>query len=50
MKPMIWHPEEKDQRINQYLAQINHAPYPLIFGIMAILMVLMVSFVLLGIF
>lgn len=27
MKPMIWHPEEKDQKVNQYLEQINHAPY-----------------------
>lgn len=27
MKPMIWHPEERDQKVNQYLDQINHAPY-----------------------
>jgi hypothetical protein len=30
MKPMIWHPEEKDAKVNQYLAQMNHAPYELI--------------------
>jgi F0F1-type ATP synthase assembly protein I len=30
MKPMIWHPEEKDAKVNQYLDQMNHAPYGLI--------------------
>lgn len=30
MKPMIWHPEEKDAKVNQYLDQMNHAPYELI--------------------
>lgn len=30
MKPMIWHPEEKDTKVNQYLDQMNHAPYGLI--------------------
>ena len=27
MKDMIWHPEEKDRKVNQYLENINHAPY-----------------------
>lgn len=27
MKPMIWHPEEKDARVNEYLSKVNHAPY-----------------------
>jgi hypothetical protein len=30
MKSMIWHPEEKDEKVNQYLAQTNHAPYEVI--------------------
>lgn len=30
MKPMIWRPEDKDQRVNQYLDKMNHAPYPTI--------------------
>ena len=34
MKPMIWHPEEKDQKVNQYLEQINHAPYPTIMALL----------------
>jgi hypothetical protein len=27
MKSMTWHPEEKDQKVNQYLEKTNHAPY-----------------------
>jgi hypothetical protein len=27
MKPMIWHPEDKDSRIRQYFNATNHAPY-----------------------
>jgi Fe2+ transport system protein B len=27
MRPMIWHPEAKDQKVNRYLDSINHAPY-----------------------
>jgi ABC-type enterobactin transport system permease subunit len=30
MKPMIWHPEEKDAAVNQYLDKANHAPYGVI--------------------
>lgn len=34
MKSMIWHPEEKDSQVNEYLAKANHAPYPAIAGIL----------------
>ncbi|MDJ0531318.1 MAG: hypothetical protein QNJ70_02270 [Xenococcaceae cyanobacterium MO_207.B15] len=30
---MIWHPEEKDQKVNQYLEKTNHAPYELIIAV-----------------
>jgi F0F1-type ATP synthase assembly protein I len=30
MKPMVWHPEEKDAKVNQYLDEMNHAPYGMI--------------------
>jgi hypothetical protein len=30
MKPMVWHPEEQDSKVNAYLEKINHAPYPTI--------------------
>ncbi len=31
MRPMIWHPEEKDQKVNRYLDSTTRAPY---FGLM----------------
>lgn len=34
MRSMIWHPEEKDSKVNQYLDQANHAPYPAIAGLL----------------
>ena len=34
MKSMIWHPEEKDSQVNEYLEQANHAPYPTIAGVL----------------
>lgn len=30
MKPMIWHPEPKDKKVNEYIDKTNRAPY---FGI-----------------
>jgi hypothetical protein len=27
MTPMVWHPKERDQQVNQYLDTVNHAPY-----------------------
>jgi hypothetical protein len=33
MKPMTWHPEEKDEKVNQYLSQVNRAPYATIFAV-----------------
>ncbi len=34
MKPMTWHPEEKDEKVNQYLNHVNRAPYPTIFAVL----------------
>jgi hypothetical protein len=50
MKPMIWHPEEKDKKVNEYLAQINHAPYPTILAIGFILFLFLTLFMLLAAF
>lgn len=36
MRSMIWHPEEKDSKVNEYLEQANHAPYPAIAGLLAV--------------
>jgi hypothetical protein len=30
MKQMIWRPEPQDEKVRQYFAQVNHAPYPTI--------------------
>ncbi len=27
---MVWHPEEKDRKVNEYLEATNHAPYAVI--------------------
>jgi hypothetical protein len=50
MRPMIWHPEAKDQRVKKYLDHINHAPYfGITIGILGVFM-LFTTVVLLGIF
>lgn len=50
MKPMIWHPEEKDSKVNQYLEQINHAPYITIVAVILGMFCLFTFMVLLGSF
>lgn len=44
MKPMIWHPESKDQKINQYLEQTNREPW---LAILAGILVVVCAFTLL---
>ena len=35
MKPMIWHPDPQDEKVNQYLDQVNHEPWlAIVAGIM----------------
>lgn len=47
MKDMIWHPEEKDAKVNEYLNTTNHAPYAaiaaIIFGVFCLFTILMLS-------
>jgi hypothetical protein len=50
MKPMIWHPEDKDVAVNQYLEQLNHAPYAMIIALLLVLFSGFTLLVLLGIF
>jgi len=50
MKPMIWKPEEHDQRFNKYLERINHAPYELIFALLLGLFCVFTLVVVIGIF
>ena len=44
MKPMIWHPESKDKKVNQYLDRINREPWV---DIIAGILILVCSFTLL---
>ena len=48
MKSMIWHPEEKDEQVNQYLEQTNHAPYALIAAIVMGLFCVFTLLILMG--
>ena len=48
MTPMVWHPEERDQRVNHYLDNINHAPYATIFAILLGLFCSLTFLVLIG--
>lgn len=50
MKDMIWHPEEKDAKVNKYLEQVNHAPYPAIAAISLGIVCLFTLLVLFGTF
>ncbi|MGF1538879.1 MAG: hypothetical protein ACFCU5_00265 [Pleurocapsa sp.] len=50
MKSMIWHPEEQDQKVNQYLAQTNRAPYATIIAVAFSIFCLFTLLVLFGTF
>lgn len=50
MKPMIWHPEEKDQKVNEYFSQVNRAPYGTITLVVLGVFVIFTFMVLVGIF
>lgn len=50
MKPMIWHPEPQDRKVNQYLDQTNREPWIAIVGISLVLMFSFTLLILLGTF
>jgi hypothetical protein len=50
MKPMIWHPEPQDQKVNQYLDKSNHEPWLVIVGIALMIVCSFTFLVLLGTF
>ena len=50
MKPMIWHPESKDKKVNQYLNRINREPWLFILAAILVLMCVFTLLVLLGTF
>jgi hypothetical protein len=50
MKPMIWHPEPKDKKVNQYLDRINREPWLFILAAILVLVSIFTLLVLLGTF
>ncbi|BAU64234.1 unknown protein [Stanieria sp. NIES-3757] len=48
MRSMIWHPEEKDQKVNTYLDRTNHAPYGTIIALLIVGVCLFTFVVLFG--
>jgi hypothetical protein len=50
MKPMIWHPEPKDEKVNRYLDKINHEPWLAILATAFLLLCFFTLLVFLGVF
>ena len=50
MKRMIWHPESKDKKVNQYLDKINREPWLAILAVVLVLVSVFTVLVLLGTF
>ena len=50
MKPMIWHPEPQDEKVNQYLDQMNREPWLAIWAGTLVLLCSFTILVLLGTF
>ena len=50
MKRMIWHPEPKDKKVNQYLERINREPWLFILAAILVGVCLFTLLVLFGIF
>jgi len=50
MKPMIWHPEPQDKKVNQYLDSTNREPWLEVLGVGLLLTLVATTLVLLGAF
>ncbi|MDY7012013.1 MAG: hypothetical protein SVX43_00200 [Cyanobacteriota bacterium] len=50
MKPMIWHPEPNDEKVNQYLDRVNREPWLGIFAVSLVIVSLFTILVALGAF
>jgi hypothetical protein len=50
MKPMIWHPEPNDQKVNQYLDNMNKEPWLFIYAGIILFVGCFTLLVLLGVF
>lgn len=50
MDDMTWKPEEKDEKVNEYLEEVNTAPYPTIMMVALGVFSVLTLVVLIGIF
>jgi hypothetical protein len=50
MKPMIWHPERKDEKVNNYLDRKNREPWLIITVIGIFIALAMTTLIVVGIF
>lgn len=50
MKPMVWHPEPQDEKVNQYLDQTNREPWLAIVSVSLVIVCSFTLLVLLGVF
>jgi hypothetical protein len=50
MKPMIWHPEPNDKKVNMYLDSMNHEPWLAIYAGIIMFVGMFTLLILLGVF
>ena len=50
MKPMIWRPEENDEKVNKYLETFNHEPWIPFLAIMTLLVIVFSTLIFVGMF
>ncbi len=50
MRPMIWHPEPNDAKVNQYLDNINREPWIAIYASLFLFLTFFTVLVFLGVF
>jgi hypothetical protein len=50
MKPMIWHPEPQDKKVNDYLEQVNHEPWLLFWAAGILLIFALTVLIIMGVF
>ena len=50
MKPMIWHPEPKDKKVDQYLDKSNREPWVIILAVVLGVVCFSTILILLGVF
>ncbi len=50
MKPMIWHPEPEDDKVNQYLDRVNHEPWLIMIAAAIVAIFALTFLIIMGVF